>query len=413
MLILTMSRRVTALLLLLIACSAQAQSPPSPWQMEQSGTTASLRGVHAVGGGVVWASGTNGTVLRTEDSGYMWQSCAMPPGAEKLDFRAIWAWDANTAIVMSSGPGPLSRLYKTTDGCSHWTLLDTNSDKEGFWDGLLFKDRELGLVLGDPTVLNPNINCGHPDCRTIRMLYTNNGGDSWLPLDYQEQPSHELYQPLHGESFFAASNSSMTLQDGWLWIGTSHARVLRRKINDRDFRPGGIAGGMIDPRSQGIPVTWTDWQSAVTPLAQGSNSSGIFSVAFRDAQHGMVVGGDYTKAREREGTAAWSQDGGATWALSSVPPNGYRSAVAWDAADNLWITVGPSGSDLSRDDGHTWQAIEYAPGDVSKAGEWNALSLPWVVGPNGRIAKLNAEALPHARPRPPAGSHPRLGPPAR
>ncbi len=135
----------------LLSAIGHAQSPKSgPWEMQQSGTIASLRGIHAVGGGVAWASGTDGTVLRTEDSGYMWQSCAMPPGAEKLDFRGIWAWDANTAIVMSSGPGDQSRLYKTTDGCSHWTLLYTNPDKDGFWDALAFEDQDHGFALGDP-----------------------------------------------------------------------------------------------------------------------------------------------------------------------------------------------------------------------------------------------------------------------
>ncbi len=66
----------------------------------------------------------------------------MPPGAEKLDFRGIWAWDANTAVAMSSGPGDLSRLYKTTDGCSSWKLLYTNPDKDGFWDAIAFWDKE-------------------------------------------------------------------------------------------------------------------------------------------------------------------------------------------------------------------------------------------------------------------------------
>ena len=55
-----------------------------------------------------------------EDGGYLWQGCAIPPGAEKLDFRGIQAFDENTAIVMSSGKGDLSRLYKTTDGCRTW-----------------------------------------------------------------------------------------------------------------------------------------------------------------------------------------------------------------------------------------------------------------------------------------------------
>jgi hypothetical protein len=77
-------------------------SPPS------SPTTADLRGIDNVGKGIAWASGTNGTVLRTEDAGYLWQRCTIPPNAEHLDFRGIQAFDANTAIVMSSGPGDQS-----------------------------------------------------------------------------------------------------------------------------------------------------------------------------------------------------------------------------------------------------------------------------------------------------------------
>ena len=119
--------------LLLANDAAQAQ-----WEMENSNTTANLRGIDNVGEGVAWASGTNGTVLRTEDAGYLWQVCTIPPGAEHLDFRGIQAFDANTAIVMSSGKGDLSRLYKTTDGCQTWKLVFTNPDEDGFWDAIAF-----------------------------------------------------------------------------------------------------------------------------------------------------------------------------------------------------------------------------------------------------------------------------------
>ncbi len=124
-------RPALILLTFLAASSSHAQ-----WTLQTSNTTADLRGIHSIGGGVAWASGTNGTVLRTEDGGYVWQSCTVPPGAEKLDFRGIQAFDANTAIVMSSGKGDLSRLYKTTDGCHSWKLLFTNPDKDGFWDAI-------------------------------------------------------------------------------------------------------------------------------------------------------------------------------------------------------------------------------------------------------------------------------------
>jgi photosystem II stability/assembly factor-like uncharacterized protein len=122
-------------LVLLITTTAQAQ-----FQIQDSHTTASLRGIHSIGKGVAWASGTEGTVLRTTDDGATWQRCTTPPDAEKLDFRGIQAFDQNTAIVMSSGKGDLSRLYKTTDACKTWKLVFTNPDKEGFFDALRFDD---------------------------------------------------------------------------------------------------------------------------------------------------------------------------------------------------------------------------------------------------------------------------------
>ena len=100
----------------------------------------------------------------------------------------------------------------------------------------------------------------------------------------------------------------------------------------------------------------------------------------------IAVGGDYTKANDSSGTAAWSIDAGDHWSTSAKPPHGYRSAVQWSETLRVWITVGTNGSDISRDDGKTWQALD--------DGNWNALSLPFVVGPNGRIARLNAAALP-------------------
>src|ERR1700756_2395899 len=121
--------------------------PQAQWDLEDSHTTADLRGIDNVGGGVAWASGTNGTVLRTEDGGYVWQSCSIPPGAEKLDFRGVQAFDANTAIVMSSGPGDQSRLYKTTDGCHTWKLILKNPySPDGFFDAILFLDSHHGIL---------------------------------------------------------------------------------------------------------------------------------------------------------------------------------------------------------------------------------------------------------------------------
>jgi len=115
------------------------------------------------------------------------------------------------------------------------------------------------------------------------------------------------------------------------------------------------------------------------PLARGSEAAGVFSLAFRDGQRGVAVGGDYKKPEVSDGTAAWTIDGGKHWTAAKKPPHGYRSSVAFDSATNSWIAAGTNGSDLSTDGGDPWQKLDN--------GNWNALSLPWIVGPEGRIGK--------------------------
>jgi len=55
-----------ATLLLLLLTTLTTKKIQAQFDIEDSHTTASLRGIHNVGGGVAWASGTNGTVLRTD-----------------------------------------------------------------------------------------------------------------------------------------------------------------------------------------------------------------------------------------------------------------------------------------------------------------------------------------------------------
>ncbi|MDR5729421.1 MAG: hypothetical protein RB191_18565, partial [Terriglobia bacterium] len=319
------------------------------WQMQDSGTTAGLRGIESVDGVVAWASGTGGTVLRTTDGGAHWLKCAVPDVATDgatLDFRGVQAWDAQTAIVMASGPGDKSRLYKTTDGCSHWTRLFTNPEKEGFYDALLFIDKQHGIVLGDPAHGNPRINPVEGGYFTFRIRVSTDEGRTWVPVTDPEfdQPGKNL-MPLRGEAFFAASNSSMASRDGWLWMGTGENRLLRRRVSAASFQSVGCAG-QVDPFSGFCGIPWLDWQSARVPLANGNATSGIFSVAFRNDQHGITVGGDYAKPNESAGTAAWSSDGGEHWAAAAKPPHGYRSAVQWSEPFKAWITVGTNGSDV-------------------------------------------------------------------
>jgi photosystem II stability/assembly factor-like uncharacterized protein len=396
-------QKVALLLALLLAAGVPVHAQ---WQIENSNTTADLRGIDNVGGGVAWASGTNGTVLRTEDGGYLWQACSIPPGAEHLDFRGIQAFDANTAIVMSSGKGDLSRLYKTTDGCHTWNLVLTNPyAPDGFFDALLFLDRQHGMVLSDPGPVNFTPSAEYPGDFHIRV--TADGGAKWGPVSAPDmEAAGNGLHPQKDEAAFAASNTSIAVQDGWFWFATSASRVASRRLfesaDQKEFLfESTYCAGAIDPISGECGQPWTDFRNAIAPINHSTESAGIFSIQFRTSSIGVVVGGDYQKPDAATQTAAFSNDGGLSWLPAHTPPHGYRSAVAYDAATKTWITVGPNGTDVSTDDGRNWRALHpdataHEAPDADR--NWNALSLPFVVGPHGRIGKLNPHALAQSSP---------------
>ncbi len=328
------------------------------WDLQVSHATASLRGIHSVDGSVAWASGADGTILRTQDGGAHWQRCTPPAVAEKLDFRGVWAWDADNGMVLSSGPGVLSRVYKTTDGCLHWTEEARNVEKDGFWDALVFQSQNFGLpgdastgvLIGDP------VN-GRFDTRVVMAEH------AWSVDD-------KACEARDGESGFAASNSAA-------FVFGSRRYII-------------VTGGKGGPRALLSPLlassdTRKECLQVPLPLAGGSESSGAFSVSFRDLKLGVVVGGDYKKPDDATRNAAWSADGGHHWTAASKPPHGYRSGVAWYPEANVWIAVGTNGSDISRDDGKAWQALDN--------GKWNAVSPPFAVGPGGRIGRFRPDSL--------------------
>jgi photosystem II stability/assembly factor-like uncharacterized protein len=370
-----------------------AQSPkpafgePAPqisWSLQDSGTTASLRGIVSVDGKIAWASGSGGTVIKTLDGGAHWTPCAVPPDAEKLDFRGIQAADASHAIVMSSGPGDQSRLYKTDDGCKSWKMLFKNPDSpEGFFDSF-FADWTAGghNAEGKPAWTGSLL--GDPVHGTFVVFDTPDSGVTWVA-----RKSPDLALNGVDLSGFAASNSLFPAnQDG---AHTPHI-----------FASGGKGGavvwietdaetsvGMASPST----MTLSHWSRVAVPLAGGNEASGIFSIGrrtesvpFRNVitiqETLMAVGGDYQKPNESNGTAAWSVDHGLHWTAAAKPPHGYRSAVAWSAEFNVWIAAGTNGSDFSSEDGKTWTALD--------GGNWNALSLPFAVGPKGRIGRLSS-----------------------
>jgi photosystem II stability/assembly factor-like uncharacterized protein len=301
------------------------------WLVQHSGTTASLRGVSAISPREAWAGGTGGTYLHTTDGGATW-TVSQVPDAGTLDFRDVEAIDAKTVYLMSAGPGSKSRIYKGTE------LLFTNPDDTGFFDAIAFWDARRGLVAGDAVG------------GSLTVITTDDGGRRW--------ERRSLPPALPNEGAFAASGTCLIAsgkQDAW--IVSSAARVYHSTDSGR---------------------TWT---VTTAPIRHDGPSAGAFSIAFSDATHGVIVGGDYDKPEAAEGNVAVTSDSGRTWMRASgAPPKGFRSAVAYMPDRRLWIAVGTSGTDVSSDNGNSWTSIDTAA--------YNALSLPFAVGPKGAVARL-------------------------
>ncbi|HEX8603892.1 MAG TPA: hypothetical protein VF774_14700 [Pseudoduganella sp.] len=335
-----------------MAVAAPALAGPAAWQIQASGTQVELRGLSVVSPTVAWASGGKGTVLRTID-GNAWTVLAVP-GAEKLDFRDIHAFDADTAIAMSAGPGEASRIYRTADGGATWQLAITNPDPRGFWDAIAFRDARNGILFGDPV-----------DGR-FQVRLTSDGGATWQPVK-----DDEGLRALPDEGAFAASGTCLTMAgSGDAWFATGGA------LNSRVFHSKD--GGRT-------------WQAAAVPVAAGAPARGLFSVGFRDPQVGIAAGGDYKDVNLAGVNGARTEDGGASWTPVQVLPAGYMSVVVpVRGAPDAFVAAGLAGSGYSADAGKSWKILDRTP--VNTAG-FASPAAGWAVGPKGLVLKYTGAPL--------------------
>jgi photosystem II stability/assembly factor-like uncharacterized protein len=329
---------------LLSAIPAEAQ-----WIPQSSGTTGELRGLSVVSPDVAWASGVSGTVVRTTNGGRTWVADTIP-SASKLDLRAIAATSTNVAHALSIADS--GRIFRTTDGGRTWSQRFMSLRKGSFFDAIRFWDAQHGIAFSDPV-----------DGRFL-IITTSDGGSTW-----NEMPSDGMPAAMANEGGFAASGSVLAVygtSDVWLATG------------------GGTSARIFHSSNRG-----KSWTVHDTPIRAGTASEGIFSVAFRDAKHGVISGGDYTKANLGGRNVAFTSDGGATWTLvdSARSPQGFKSAVAYvpGSAGKKLVAVGLNGTHVSIDGGMSWAQTDTVP--------YNSLQLAgqsgYAAGPKGRVARYS------------------------
>ena len=328
--------------------SQEIQLAGAHWQKFAVPTRASLRGLSLPHTGIIWATGTGGTVLRTTDNGQTWRHIIVGKNP-KLDFRDVYAIDAERAWIMGAGPGKASCIWQTESGGKEWRQVHVNALEGAFYDGMVFHQGE-GLVYSDPV--------------DGAFLLLRGDQNQWQRLKPKTMPP-----ALEGEASFAASGSGIFRLSNHIWFGTGGATVAR-VFHSAD-------GG----------ETWT---VVATPLQAGNPAAGVFSIAFRDPLNGVIVGGKYDAADDATANAAVTGDGGKSWQAAKKPPNGYRSCVTYIPETNTLIAVGTTGSDFSSDGGHIWRTLDPTP--LNTVGFANTANSGWAVGPNGTVAHLRLKS---------------------
>ncbi len=370
------------------AQSASATSVHYPkLTLQNSGTKNQLIAISPVNDRVVWAAGTNGTFDLTTDGGAHWKP-GVVPGAEALQFRDVQGISDKVAYLLSIGNGPQARIYKTEDGGDHWTRQFESQDPNAFYDCFAFWTPERGIATSD------SVFGRFPAIRTLN-------GESWTDI------GDHLPKAAKGEASFAASGTCVAtqgLQNAWIVTGGSlYAHVLAT-----------TDGG-------------NTWNRYYVPTVQGTPDSGIFSIAFRDAWHGIEGAGDLDHPMVSQKNIARSCDGGKTWKLNRGTPfvgavyglayassqpllssadesSANDSSATTNAASaqssaycsddheapgigRTVVATGPGGAAYTSDEGATWQLLYgvYNYWAVAFANPHSG----WFVGTGGRILNIS------------------------
>ena len=318
---------------------------------QAAGVSERLQAVSALSDRVAWVSGLGGVWARTLDGGDNWQSGGVEGHAD-LQFRDVHAVSAEVAYLLSSGPGPLSRVFKTLDGGDSWRQLLVATEAESFWDCFDFWDAERGLLFGDSVA------------GQIEIWRTLDAGTSWSRLD-------SVPAALEGEGGFAASGGCLeTREEGGAVFVTGASATARRFVT----------------------TDWGDsWSVQDLPLPSGEAKGATATVRLSGPEGGetdFIFGGDIGDPEGGHQAVVLSADQGATWSLGprpGYPGPIYGAAVAQTPAGPALVVVGPMGAAVSFDRGEEWRQLSdhnYWSVDFGEDGTG------WMVGPEGRITRV-------------------------
>ena len=236
----------------------------------------------------------------------------------KLNFRAL-AVQENKGFGITIGNPAI--IYSLDADLEKNRIVYQENHPKVFYDAMDFWNDNEGIAIGDPT----------EDCMSI--VITRDGGETWTKLSCEVLPKIK-----EGEAAFAASDTNIAIVGNYTWVAT-----------------GGKTSRILFSPDKG-----KTWEVYNTPIIQGKETTGIYSIDFYDSLNGFAIGGDYTKPEDNHANKIRTKDGGKTWELVAQGKEpGYRSCVQYipNRRGKELVAIGFNGIDFSNDSGSTWKHL--------------------------------------------------------
>lgn len=295
-------------------------------------------------------SGSNGKVFKASSSNetLLWEMLTLPSSCDSLQFRDVAILSETDFLLMSAGEGELAQIWKSTDGGKQWHKVYQNVLEKAFFNGFDFWDDKRGVLISDPI-----------DDK-VYLLKTKDAGNTWQRIHSKSLPV--LKDKEYG---FAASGTGIQcFDDGNIAVGTggSVARIFRSKNYGKS------------------------WQVSSTPILQGADSKGIFSIHFLNEQLAIAVGGDYAND-QLAGNNVVQLNANGVWENIAAAKNVRFQSCVQILNEDWIIATGTSGTVISKDAGLSWINAEGVKGYHTIAYK-PSLKRGFMAGSEGRVVEF-------------------------
>ena len=289
---------LSAFCLLLSAFCFLPSAYSATWSRQTSGTMAWLHSVYFLDQNRGWVAGSNGTLLKTHDSGATWNKVST---FTRDTLRDVYFADENRGwllaerdlLKLKTNDEARSYLLKTNDGGITWQrVLVRSSDANVRLVRMAFADNQHGLLVGETGV----------------VFATSDAGAHWL---LQASPTKHL---LLGATFTDSAHAWLvgtgttivkTNDGGATWLNATPREANEIRFNAASFATHNLGWAV---GNAGQILTTVDGGRAWYP--QRSNvDADLLDVKFVDAREGWAAGA--------AGVLLHTTDAGAHWTVES------------------------------------------------------------------------------------------------